>query len=122
MDTQYQAWVSGFAPLAMSNADLPELAASFAKSLGAIRPDIAQSVSRVIFQSDFRAELSNLDKPTLLIQSREDIAVPQSVADFLHSHIHDSQLKVINATGHLPHMSAPEQVIATIQKYLKKPA
>ncbi|MCU0517662.1 MAG: hypothetical protein MUC60_12535 [Oscillatoria sp. Prado101] len=39
----------------MRNPETPELAVEFARSLAAIRPDIAQAVARVIFQSDHRA-------------------------------------------------------------------
>lgn len=57
MASNYQAWVSGFAGLAMDNPERRELAAEFARSLSAIRPDIAQTVARVLFQSDHRPEL-----------------------------------------------------------------
>lgn len=118
MNTNYQAWVSGFAPLAMRNPDNPRLAEQFAAILNSIRPDIAQSVARVIFQSDYRSELHRLKKPTLLIHARRDIAVPDYVADYLHEHIADSQLNVIDASGHFPHMSAPDQVISAIKNFI----
>lgn len=111
MATNYFAWVSGFSSAAMANPENPQLAENFAMTLKAIRPDIAQSVARVIFQSDYRNELPKLDKPTLLIQANEDIAVPLSVAEYLHNNIPDSQMKVVNAFGHFPHISAPQEII-----------
>jgi sigma-B regulation protein RsbQ len=118
MDTNYFAWVSGFSAVAMANPDRPELAHNFANTLSSIRPDIAQAVARVIFQSDHRADLQKLNKQTLLIQAKEDIAVPLQVAEYLHNHIGNSQMVVVNATGHFPHISAPTEIINSIKVYL----
>jgi sigma-B regulation protein RsbQ len=118
MDTNYYAWVSGFAPAAMANPDRPQLAENFAASLGAIRPDIALSVARVIFQSDHRADLSKLNIGTLLLQTKQDIAVPIQAAEYLNAHIGNSTLKVVEAEGHFPHMSAPQEIITAMKSYL----
>jgi sigma-B regulation protein RsbQ len=118
MDNNYFAWVSGFAPAAMRNADRPQLAEGFAASLSAIRPDIAQSVARVIFQSDYRHILSQIDKPTLLLQTKTDIAVPGAVAEYLQSHIRNSKLEVVNAEGHFPHISAAGEIIKAIEDFI----
>lgn len=119
MQTNYHAWVSGFAPIAMANPERPQLANYFADSLRSIRPDIALAVMRAIMQSDHRADLARLDKPTLLIQSRMDMAVPLEVAQYLQRQIRGSQLAVVNASGHFPHISAPEVVIEAIQAFLR---
>lgn len=114
MSSNYYAWVSGFAPLAMGNPERPDLAIEFARTLSAIRPDIAQAVAHMIFQSDHRAELSKLTVPTTILQSTDDIAVPPCVGEYLFSKIPQSQLININAKGHLPHLSAPEEVTQTL--------
>lgn len=118
MANNYYAWVSGFAPAAMANADNPQLAESFAASLSSIRPDIAQSVARVIFQSDHRDALSKLNVNTLLLQTKQDIAVPMDVALYLNKNIKNSKLETVNAEGHFPHISAPDEVIRAIKSYV----
>ncbi len=118
MANNYFAWVSGFATAAMANPDRPQLAESFAGSLSAIRPDIAQSVARVIFQSDHRDVLSQLQVDTLLLQTQQDIAVPMDVAVFLNQSITNSKLEVVAAEGHFPHISAPEEIISAIKRFL----
>lgn len=118
MDNNYFAWVSGFASMVMENADRPQLAEEFARTLSSIRPDIALSVARIIFQSDCRSELSKLDKETLIIQTLHDAAVPMEVAEYLNSHIKNSKLVVANATGHFPHISAPNEIITAIQNFI----
>jgi len=118
MTTNYYAWVSGFSAAAMGNPENPELGESFARTLGDIRPDLALAVAKVIFESDVRQELPKLKKPTLLIQAQEDIAVPNEVALYLNDGIADSKLVHVNATGHFPHMSAPQEVISAIKSFI----
>lgn len=110
MSANYYAWASGFAPLAMGHPDRPELAVEFANTLTAIRPDIAQAVARVIFQSDHRKELPRLTVPTFVLQSYNDIAVPLQVGHYMATHIPKAQLILMDAYGHLPHISAPDEV------------
>jgi sigma-B regulation protein RsbQ len=119
MQENYYLWASGFAPFAMANEDSPQFAENFYNTLAAIRPDIALEVSRVIFQSDCRKELSKLKIPTLLIQSRRDMAVPREVALYLWEHIPDSQLAEVDTEGHLPHISKPEEIIKSIKSFIE---
>ena len=108
----------GFAPTAIANADRPELGAEFAGSLSAMRPDIAQSTARVIFELDLRSQLSLIQQPVLILQSQRDIVVPEAVGDYLASQIPHNKLVSLNAEGHLPHLSAPDEVLAAIQQFL----
>ncbi|CAN5177596.1 alpha/beta hydrolase [soil metagenome] len=109
MGSNYQAWVTGFAPLAI-DAQVPAAVESFSAGLLAMRPDVTIAVSRTIFGSDVRALLPALAVPTLLVHSRSDIAVPEDVAHYLHHMIAQSRLVWIDASGHLPHLSAPHEV------------
>ena len=118
MTGSYHAWASGFAGVAMGNPDRPELAQEFAATLCAIRPDIALAVSRLIFLSDHREDLPKLRVPTLIVQTKSDVAVPREVGAYLARHIPRAELDVIDAHGHLPHMSAPAAVTAAIRAYL----
>lgn len=118
MSTNYYAWAVGFAPMAMATKDKPELAQEFAHTLSAIRPDIAQAVARVIFQSDHRLELPRLTVPTFILQANNDIAVPPEVGQYMASKIPKSTLINIDAQGHLPHISAPDVVNKAIAKCL----
>jgi sigma-B regulation protein RsbQ len=117
MSNNYFAWVSGFAPAAMGNPNKPYFTETFARTLSAIRPDIAQSVARVIFQSDHRNILGKLEKPTLLLQTQQDIAVPMEAAEYLHKHIKNSTLHVVEAEGHFPHISAADKVINELRNF-----
>ena len=119
MSANYEAWACGFfASLLMGNPERPSLAREFSNTLVAVRPDIALSLARTIFQSDYRAELMRLTIPTLIVQSNNDKAVPPEVGEYMASKIPNSQLVKINAEGHLPHLSAPEEVVRAIKAYL----
>jgi sigma-B regulation protein RsbQ len=102
----------------MGNPEQPELAQEFARTLSAMRPDIALSIARIIFQSDHRADLPRSRVPTLILQSGDDFAVPNSVGHYMARHIPQSTLVPIEARGHLPHLSAPKAVVRAIDTYL----
>lgn len=118
MTSNYYSWVSGFSAITMRNAGKPELGQEFAGTLSEIQPDIALSVAKVIFSSDCRSELSKLTTEVLIVQSEEDIAVPESVADYLHTRLPNSRLVKINAEGHFPHISAPAEIVASVQSFI----
>lgn len=117
MAANYQGWVAGFAPLAIA-ADTPAAVMDFSSGLLAMRPDVAVRVARTIFHSDVRNLLPMLGVPTVLVHSRGDIAVPGAVADYLHSQIAGSELAWIENVGHLPHLSAPDEVAELLQRHL----
>lgn len=118
MAANYLGWANGFGPLAMGKRAAPELGQEFAEKLSAMRPDIAQSTARVIFESDLRAELTQLQHPVLLLHATNDIAVPLEVGYYLAAHIPRNQLIILNAEGHFAHLSAPTEVIQAIRTFI----
>jgi sigma-B regulation protein RsbQ len=118
MSSNFHAWASGFAPMVMGNTDRPELAATFARSLSAMRPDVALAVARVIFESDHRPDLKDMDVKTLVVQSRDDVAVPVQVGEYLARSLPNARMALIDATGHLPHVSAPGLVTRVVRDEL----
>jgi sigma-B regulation protein RsbQ len=118
MAANYLSWANGFAPIAVANAQHPELGREFARTLGAMRPDIAQSTARVIFETDMRSELASMQHPSLILQSTNDPIVPPSVGDYLAAHCPDSRLMMLNAEGHLPHFSSPDEVTSAIWDFI----
>jgi sigma-B regulation protein RsbQ len=118
MADNYLAWANGFAPIAVANSQHPELGREFARTLSSMRPDIAQSTARVIFETDMRSELSCIQHPSLILQSTHDPIVPQSVGYYLAEHTPGSQLVLLNAEGHLPHFSSPDEVTSAIWDFV----
>lgn len=117
MSANYQEWVAGFAPLAVA-ADIPHAVMDFSAGLLAMRPDVTVRIARAIFQSDVRALIPRLATPTVLVHAHGDIAVPAEVAAYLHRAIPGSELVWIDTVGHLPHLSAPGEVIQVLHDHL----
>jgi sigma-B regulation protein RsbQ len=102
----------------MANQDRPELGQELTDSFCSTDPVIASQFARATFFSDNRSDLSKLKTPALILQCSEDIIAPMEVGHFLHRQLLNSTLKVMNAKGHCPHMSEPEETIALIKDYL----
>lgn len=107
MEANYEAWVNGFAPLAVG-ADVPAAVREFSRTLFNMRPDISLFVSRTVFNSDLRGVLGLVRVPCCIIQTAKDVSVPASVATYLKNHLGGRNTVVmLNIEGHLPHLSAP---------------
>lgn len=111
-------WADAFATGVVANGDRPQLATHFADALKAIPNDRILTALCAIFQSDYRTTIARLAQPTLIVQTRDDPAVPIEVARFMRRQIAGSELAVIDAEGHLPHLCAPEKVVAAIRDFV----
>ncbi|MDP9040920.1 MAG: alpha/beta hydrolase [Bacteroidota bacterium] len=120
MEANYSQWADFFAPLAMANPDRPELNRELKNSFCNADPAITCDFARVTFQGDNRQDLANLHTPSLILQTSEDIVAPEQVGNYLHEHMPDSTFYKMKATGHFPQLSAPEETIALMKKYLKE--
>jgi sigma-B regulation protein RsbQ len=118
MSGNYHEWVSGFAPLVVRGSS--DATHEFAESLMALRPDLALSMAKAIFQSDLRDRMPYVKVPTTILQMRSDIAVPVEVGQYLNTHIVGSTMEVIAAEGHFPHISAPAIVIDALRRHLQE--
>lgn len=116
---EHWEWAKNYSLMAMQNNDHPELAEGFAKNLRKIPTERVLTVLHSILQMDFRSALPQVGVPALIIQSREDAFVPLAVAEYLQQNLRGSTLKVIDAYGHLPHISAPATVVAAMQDFLR---
>ncbi|CAH9108668.1 unnamed protein product [Cuscuta epithymum] len=120
MRSNYKAWCSGFAPLAVGG-DMDSVAVQeFSRTLFNMRPDIALSVLQTIFQSDLRHLLSHVTVPCHIIQSMKDSAVPVVVSEYLHQNLGgDSVVEVMSTDGHLPQLSSPDVVVPVVLRHIQ---
>lgn len=117
METHYGDWVKGFAPAAIAETNNKAIR-EFTEGLMRIRPDIAVATCKLIFRLDFRSILPLIDPPCDILQSRQDVAVPTSVAEYLRDHIRLSTLHMLPTSGHLPHLSSSIIVNAAILRII----
>jgi sigma-B regulation protein RsbQ len=117
MAANYQAWVAGFAPMVVG-VDDSEAIADFSRTLFQMRPDVALATSRTIFGSDMRQTARRLSRPVHLIQTASDVAVPPEVGVWLSDVIQNATLDIIDASGHLPHITATGEVLRILERRL----
>ena len=118
LESNYLGWSSAMAPLIMGNDDRPELGAELTNSFCRADPAIAAQFARVTFLSDNRADLDRVTTPSLVLQCSQDIIAPEAVGRFVHGRLRESELVVLDATGHCPNLSAPAETIAAMRAFL----
>ena len=118
LDSNYLGWSQALAPAIMGRPDRPELGEELRDSFCRTDPEIAKHFARVTFLSDNRADLERVTTPTLVLQCSDDIIAPTAVGEYVHDHLANSTLVFMNATGHCPNLSAPEETIAAIRGFL----
>jgi sigma-B regulation protein RsbQ len=120
LDSNYLGWSQAMAPVIMGNADRPELGAELTTSFCRTDPGIARRFAAVTFLSDNRADLPLVRVPTLVLQCSQDVIAPTSVGEYVHRAIPGSTLVMLDAVGHCPNLSAPEETVAAIEAFLER--
>jgi sigma-B regulation protein RsbQ len=121
LDSNYMGWSATMAPVIMGNPERPELAAELTSSFCRTDPSIARDFARVTFLSDNRRDLPKVTTSSVLLQCSDDAIAPREVGDYVHQHLPGSRLVQLEATGHCPNLSAPEETIAAMKAYLQSP-
>jgi sigma-B regulation protein RsbQ len=120
LDSNYMGWSTTMAPVIMGNPDRPELASELTSSFCRTDPRIAQQFARVTFLSDNRQDLPRVRTPSLVLQCADDAIAPTAVGEYVHAHLPESRLVFLDAMGHCPNLSAPEETIAAMKAYLQR--
>ena len=111
-------WSAAMAPTIMGNLDRPELGEELTNSFCRTDPDIAKEFARVTFMSDNRDDLGKVTARTLVLQCREDIIASEQVGEYVRLNIPNSEMVILNATGHCPNLSAPNEVVSAIKAFV----
>ena len=118
LDSNYLGWSQALAPTIMGRPDRPELGEELTNSFCRTDPEIAKHFARVTFLSDNRDDLERVTTPALVLQCSDDVIAPTAVGEYVHNRLSNSTLVYMNATGHCPNLSAPEETIAAIRDFL----
>jgi len=119
LDSNYLGWSSAMAPVIMGNPDRPELGAELTASFCRTDPEIARHFARVTFLSDNRADLPDVKIPCLVLQCANDAIAPVAVGEYVNNALPDSTLVMLDATGHCPNLSAPDQTADAIAAFVR---
>ena len=121
MDRNFVGWANFLAPAIIKNPDRPELGQELTESFCSTDPVIARRFAEATFLADNREDLTHVSVPSLILQCSDDMVAPTEVGDYLHRELKGSTLRQMNATGHCPHMSDPEETVALMKEYLASP-
>ena len=118
MEDNYLGWSAHIAPVIMGTPDRPELQDELVSSFCRTDPAIARRFARTTFLSDNRADLAAVTTPSLVLQSGQDVIAPPEVGRYCHEHLRGSAYVELDSVGHCPNLSAPDQVVAAMRRYL----
>ena len=65
--------------------------------------------------------LFQVSVPVHLLQSRNDLAVPEFVTNYVASHLHNCVVEYLPIEGHLPHLAQPELMTEAIRRHIEQP-
>lgn len=121
VEHHYEEWVSGFAPMAIEEPNDAAIK-QFTSGLLAVRPDIAFATCKAILLMDTRHILPHVSVSCVIIQSKSDVAVPVCVGAYLADTIQNAERIILPTAGHLPHLSSPLIVNATLLQHIGRTA
>ncbi len=118
LESNYLGWSSAMAPAIMGNGDRPELGDELTESFCRTDPAIARQFAEVTFLSDNRVDLATVTIPTLVLQCTQDVIAPVSVGEFVRDAMPAAEMVLLDATGHCPHLSAPDATADAIATFV----
>jgi sigma-B regulation protein RsbQ len=119
LESNYLGWSSVMAPVIMGHPDRPELGQELTDSFCRTDPAIARQFAQVTFLSDNRNDLTAVATPTLILQCANDVIAPKSVGEFVRDKMPNASMVLLNATGHCPNLSAPDETSKAIEQFVR---
>ncbi len=120
MENNYVGWANFLAPVVMKNSERSELTEELERSFCSMDKEITRNFAQVTFFSDNREDLIKVQVPSLILQCSNDDIAPERVGAYIHEQIEGSVIYYMEATGHCPHMSHPEETIDCIKKFFAR--
>lgn len=117
----HAAWSQAMAPVIMANPDRPALAGRLAQSFCDMDPTIALRWARATFRTDLRRLLPLVPVPALVLQCRTDALAPPAVGQWTADQLPRGRFAWLDASGHCPHMSHPDEVARVLLADLADP-
>lgn len=118
LENDFVAWSQAMAPVIVGTPSRPDVGQQLADTFCRSHPEAAELFARVTFLSDNRADLPSVTVPTLILQCRNDAIAPEVVGNFVHQQIPNSVFVLLDATGHCPHLTAPDETADAIRHFV----
>ncbi|SIS54305.1 alpha/beta fold hydrolase [Salimicrobium flavidum] len=120
IDRNYQEWAKYMAPISMKNTDQPKLTEELEEMFADQNPEVIRQFAEVTFFLDMRDELKRNTVPSLLLQTKDDTIVSKEAGTYLSKHLPHSEHIEMEAEGHNPHISNPDEVTHQIKEYVEQ--
>jgi len=118
IESNYENWVSAFSLLVVDPNDEPSVN-KFRECLKRMRAEVAASLAKTVFYSDYRDILDKVETPCTIIQTSSDIVVPHNAAVYMKNKIKGKvTLEVVDTKGHFPQLTAWLQLVDVIKGVL----
>ena len=118
LESNFLGWSAEMAPVIMGNGERPELGDELTDSFCRTDPEIAAQFARVTFFSDNRADLRLVRTSALVLQCSGDAIAPDEVGKYVAAELPSGVFVRLEATGHCPNLSAPDETNAAIKAFL----
>lgn len=119
MESNHFGWAHFLAPIAIGERNPAALTREFEDGLCRLDPVVARRFAQLAFYVDVRHRLAEVQVPSLIVQCSDDSIAPRSVGAYMHRHLAGSRLVEIEASGHCPHLSHPQQTIDVLRAELE---
>jgi len=96
----------------------PQAMADYRARVARANPDSLRSAIGACMSHDMHGALRRIQAPTLVIVGSDDRLVPPSHSEYLQRAIPRASLKVIEGSGHIPHLEAPAQFLQVVRGFL----
>jgi sigma-B regulation protein RsbQ len=114
----YRCWIRNYAGVAVDAAGDRPASLNFAGRMVSMRPDCALAIAKMILLGDYRARLEDIAVPAVILHLPDDPTVPIEAAHYLHDHLRNSVLEVLN-TGAVASPAMTEAVLeAALRRHL----
>lgn len=118
MERNFVDWSDTVGPLAFGEFNAENFADDFSRRLRRQDPAALRRFMATTLLSDIRAELPHCPVPTLALQSPYDDFVPASATKHLVEALPAATLRLLDASGHCPHITHPAQVARALHGHL----
>ncbi|OIW03659.1 hypothetical protein TanjilG_30723 [Lupinus angustifolius] len=116
--SNYENWVSAFSLLVVDPNDGLSVN-KFEECLNRMGVEVAVSLAKTVFCSDYRDILDKVETPCIIIQTSNDIVVPNNVALYMEKNIAGRVTsKVLDAYGHFPQLTAHHKLVEMLTSAL----
>jgi pimeloyl-ACP methyl ester carboxylesterase len=99
--------------------EVEEVRRMFIERSGILLKDL-ETCDRFDLLEDFKSGKIRVEVPTLIVVGEEDRLTPVKYSQFLHTHIENSELAVIENAGHMVMLEQPEKFNGVVKGFISK--